>query len=187
MYMNGQSTSLEQAESVSPKIQTSFFHEWITFDEKKHEIKFSPEARESLQLLVNELQKEFVENIEEDEDITNTATLSLNTAVQVMERMESSGKWHKAIAKFKHRVITALSGLRKKKEIKKVTEKIEKKLKKYAKHPRIEVHIAYEDAQWRKSIEWLHMTVWPESTAERMIDWFNKFLWFQRLINERKK
>jgi hypothetical protein len=47
---------------------------------------------ESLQLLINELQKEFVENTEDHEDEINTATLSLSTAVQVVERMETSGK-----------------------------------------------------------------------------------------------
>lgn len=185
MYMNGPSPSLEQVESVSPKISRSFFHEWITFDEKKYEIRFSPEARESLQTLVSELQTEFVEQPEED--INNTDTLSLNTAVQVIELMETAGKWNKAISKFRHKLAIVLRWLWKKKEIKKATEKIEKKIKKYAKHPRIEVHIEYESTDWRRSIEWLHMTVWPESTADRMIDWFNKFLGFQRLINERKK
>jgi hypothetical protein len=43
-----------------------------------------------LQTLVSELQTEFVEQPEED--INNTDTLSLNTAVQVIELMETAGK-----------------------------------------------------------------------------------------------
>jgi hypothetical protein len=31
------------------------------------------------------------------------------------------------------------------------------------------------------------MTVWPDSNADIMVDGFNKFLGFQRLIDERKK
>ncbi len=186
--MNGRSLSLEQVEWDSSKIQSSFFHEWITFHEheKRDEIKFSPEAMESLQLLINELQKEFVENTEDHEDEINTATLSLSTAVQVVERMETSGKWHKSISKFKQRVITVLSGLRKKKEIKKVTEKIEKKIKKYIKEPKIELYMVYQNSEWGKNTIWLPVNVWPDSTVESVIKSINAFLWFQKLINQRK-
>lgn len=175
------------SENREKNITTSFFHEWITFNSKKNEVIFSPEAREALSKIVAELQKEFIEEPEATHVIPDSTEISATTISKVVETMKHEGKGKKALKKFKENVLLLLKRKGKGKKIEDAQASVEKKIKKYASYPKIEIYIKYLEDSVTKSIDWLPMTVWPDSNADIMVDGFNKFLGFQKLIDERKK
>lgn len=175
------------SENGEKNITTSFFHEWITFNSKKNEVTFSPEAREILSKIVVELQKEFIEEPETTPVIPVSTEISATTINKVVETMKSEGKGKKALKKFKDNVLLLLKRKGKGKKIEDAQVSVEKKIKKYASYPKIEIYIKYLEDGVTKSIEWVPMTVWPDSNAAIMVDKFNKFLGFQKFFDERKK
>jgi hypothetical protein len=182
-----QSWLLTSYENREKNIKTSFFHEWIIFNSKKNEVTFSDAAKESLTEKIVQLQNEFNVEAETITTIPETAELSATTITKVVETMKNEGKGKKALRRFKDNVTRILQSKGRGKKIKEAQGSVEKKIRKYASYPRIEIYIEYLDDGKMKSIEWLPMTVWPDSNASDMVKGFNIFLGFQKLIHERKK
>lgn len=106
-----------------------------------------------LSKIVVELQKEFIEEPETTPVIPVSTEISATTINKVVETMKSEGKGKKALKKFKDNVLLLLKRKGKGKKIEDAQASVEKKIKKYASYPKIEIYIKYLEDGVTKSIE----------------------------------
>lgn len=168
----------ESNETVEIQSQ-SFFDPGVSYNPEKNEVKFSDEAKISLQKLVHQIQSWFpVESTHSTTDDHPTEKVTLAVVNTVADAMLVAWKWEKATNKFWSRAISLLE--KKKVNWGKIEEKVQAKVHKY--NDTIFAHITIHYMEWHetKSLHDTPIIVRPWEDIETMLKSLKTRLRFPR-------